>query len=62
MNTCLITYYGREIQRKIEDEFIEVLRLMNFGTKGSTYLEDGMLMVEYSIKRLLIEKTLKRVL
>ena len=26
--------YGREIQRKIEDEFIEVLRLMNFGTKG----------------------------
>ena len=26
--------YGREIQRKIEDEFVEVLRLMNFGTKG----------------------------
>ena len=26
--------YGRDIQRKIEDEFIEVLRLMNFGTKG----------------------------
>jgi len=26
--------YGKEIQRKIEDEFIEVLRLMNFGTKG----------------------------
>ena len=26
--------YGREIQRKIEDEFVEILRLMNFGTKG----------------------------
>ena len=26
--------YGREIQRKIEDEFQEVLRLMNFNTKG----------------------------
>ena len=26
--------YGREIQRKIEDEFKEVLRLMNFNTKG----------------------------
>jgi len=26
--------YGKEIQRKIEDEFTEVLRLMNFGTKG----------------------------
>ena len=26
--------YGREIQKKIEDEFNEVLRLMNFNTKG----------------------------
>ena len=26
--------YGRDIQRKIEDEFQEVLRLMNFNTKG----------------------------
>ena len=26
--------YGRDIQRKIEDEFAEVLRLMNFNTKG----------------------------
>ena len=26
--------YGRDIQRKIEDEFKEVLRLMNFNTKG----------------------------
>ncbi len=26
--------YGRDIQRKIEDEFNEVLRLMNFNTKG----------------------------
>ena len=25
--------YGREIQKKIEDEFIEVLRLMNFDHK-----------------------------
>ena len=46
-----------EKYKKNEDEFIEVLRLMNFGTKVPTYLEDGMLMVEYSIKRLLIEKT-----
>ena len=26
--------YGRDIQRKIEDEFQEVLRLMNFNTRG----------------------------
>ncbi len=26
--------YGKEVRRKIEDEFKEVLRLMNFGTKG----------------------------
>jgi len=26
--------YGKEVRRKIEDEFIEVLKLMNFNTKG----------------------------
>ena len=26
--------FGNEIKRKIEDEFQEVLRLMNFNTKG----------------------------
>ena len=26
--------YGKDIRKKIEDEFTEVLRLMNFGTKG----------------------------
>ena len=26
--------YGKEVRRKIEDEFVEVLKLMNFNTKG----------------------------
>ena len=36
--------FGSEVRRKIEEEFQEVLRLMNFNTKVTTYLEDGMLM------------------
>ena len=42
--------YGNDVRRKIEDEFKEVLRLMNFNTKDMTFLEDGMLMVEFFIK------------
>ena len=26
--------YGKEVRRKVEDEFVEVLKLMNFNTKG----------------------------
>ena len=58
----LITIYGREIQRKIEDEFIEVLRLMNFGTKGydifRRWYVDGRIFYQKIIDR----ENLKRVL
>ena len=54
--------FGNEIKRKIEDEFQEVLRLMNFNTKGMISLEDGMLMVEFTIIKLLIENHQEKVL
>ena len=34
--------YGKDVRRKIEDEFEEVLKLLNFNTRATTSLEDGM--------------------
>ena len=42
--------YGKDIRRKIEHEFSEILRLLNFNVKVTIFLEDGMLMVEYFFK------------
>ena len=52
--------YGKDVRRKIEDEFGNVLNLLNFNTKGTTFLEDGMLMVVFTIIKLLIEMHNKR--
>ena len=43
--------FGKDVRRKIETEFSEILRLMNFNVKGHDILEDGTLMVEFFIKK-----------
>jgi len=44
--------YGKDVRRKIEDEFKEVLRLLcSLTLKDMTSLEDGILMVESFIKK-----------
>ena len=54
--------YGRDIQRKIEDEFQEVLRLMNFNTRGHDIFRRWYVDGRMFYQKLLIEKTLKKVL
>ena len=43
-------FFGKDVRRKIETEFSEILRLMNFNVKGHDILEDGTLMVEFLSK------------
>ena len=44
--------YSSKIKQAIETEFSEVLRLLQFNTRGHDLLEDGMLTEEYFFKRL----------
>ena len=51
--------YGNDVRRKIEDEFKEVLRLMNFNTKGHDIFRRWYVDGRIFIKKLLIETLLK---
>ena len=47
--------------KEIKEEFERILQLLDFNNKHTIFLEDGMLMEEYSITKLLIHKILEKV-
>ena len=53
--------YGKDVRRKIEDEFKEVLRLMNFNTKGHDIFRRWYVDGRIFYQKLLIEMLLQKV-